>query len=311
MIDFRTPRTAPSVLLDENLVSPRLGVSIDLPFGCPIIIREHLMHNGRLGYDTCVCRSDQVPLINDLEFDTLIQLINHLNPKQLIVVGIINSNLRQLENNPNDPSNHLYQIFHTLHYHLNYGRSQISACRLSINDDYRCFIYDLAQATKQSSLYGPLLIRRHHVQPGFVLIYQNGKLIFGDYIFNGYGTNVTDLKKQLNHIKQQQIIQTALPDQFKFMFVSFFLSFVELLFFHLDLIINEQIQPFSNHFEHFFKDIFYRFSFFFFFTKLFIQLTNVFYQTLFFISFDYFCNSNTYIYVLYTSSILEMIDIHK
>lgn len=233
LIDFRTPRTAPSVLLDENVVSPRLGMSIDLPFGCPILIREHFIHDGRLSqmvYDTCLCRSDQVPLIRDLEFDTFIQLINRLNPKQLIVVGIINSNLRQIEN---DPSNELYQIFHTLHYHLNYGRSQICACRLSINDDYRCFIYDLAQATKQSSLYGPLLLRRHHVQPGFVLIYQNGKLIFGDSIFNGYGRNVQDLKKQINHIKQQQLQQTALPDQFKFMYA--FLSFFQ-THFYLELI---------------------------------------------------------------------------
>lgn len=214
-------------------------MSIDVPFGCPIIVREHLIHETRLShmiYDTCVCRSDQVPLIRDLEFDTLIQLINRLNPKQLIVVGIINSNLRQIENDENDPSNDLYQIFHTLHYHLNYGRSQICACRLATNDDYRCFIYDLAQATKQSSFYGPLLVRRHHVQPGFVLIYQNGKLIFGDSIFNGYGRNVQDLKKQLNHIKQQQVQHNALPDEFKFMCVSFFHPFIRIfhLFFRSD-----------------------------------------------------------------------------
>jgi hypothetical protein len=89
----------------------------------------------------------------------------------------------------------------------------------SINDDYRCLIYDLAEATKQSSLHGPLLVRHHHVQPSFVLIYQHGQLIFGDSIFNGYGRNLQDLTKQLNHMKQQQIQQTALPEEFKFMLV--------------------------------------------------------------------------------------------
>ena len=180
--------------------------------------------------DTCVCRSDQVPLIRDLEFDKFIKLTSELNPKQLIVVGIINSNLRQIESYENDRTNELHQMFDTLHYHLNYGRSQICSCRLSINDDYRCFIYDLSQATKQSSFYGPLLVRRHHVQPGFVLIYQNGKLIFGDSIFNGYGRNIQDLQNQLNHMRQQQIQQTALPDQFKFMYVFFFFLILDLHF---------------------------------------------------------------------------------
>ena len=165
-------------------------------------------------YDTCTCRAEHVPLIHDLELDTFIQLTNHLNSEQLIVIGIINSNLRQYEN---DQSNELYEILQTLHYHLNYGRSQLCSCRLSTNDDYRCLVYDLAEATKQSSFYGPLLVRRHHVQPGFVLIYQHGQLIFGDYIFNGYGRNVQDLKKQLNQMTKQPFQRIPLPEEFKFM----------------------------------------------------------------------------------------------
>ncbi len=164
-------------------------------------------------YDTCTCRADQVPLIHDLEFDTFIGLTSHLNPRQLIVIGITNSNPRQIEHNQ---TNELYEILQTLHYHIYSGRSQLCSCRLSINDDYRCLIYDLAQATKQSQSQGPLLIRRHHVQPGFVLIYQNGRLIFGDSIFDGYGTNVQDLKNQLNRMRHQHI---ALPEEFKFLYV--------------------------------------------------------------------------------------------
>jgi len=219
-ICFRAQPSAP-IVTEENIHS-RPVIPLDLPFACPHSIRQRLIEDGptcSILHDTCTCRADHVPLIHDLEFDTFIQLTNHLNTKQLIVIGIINSNLRQIENNQDEQSNELYQILQTLHYHLNYGRSQICSCRLSINDDYRCLIYDLAEATKQSSLYGPLLVRRHHVQPGFVLIYQHGQLIFGDFIFNGYGRNIKDLKKQLNHIRQQQIQQTALPEEFKFMLV--------------------------------------------------------------------------------------------
>ncbi len=224
-------RTQPSVPIsaEENL-SPHIIVPLDLPFACPNLIRQRFIQNGPTStilYDTCTCRGDHVPLIRDLEFDTFIELTSHLNAKQLIVIGIINSNLRQTEN---EQPNELYEILQTLHYHLNYGRSQLCSCRLSTNDDYRCLIYDLAEATKQSSIYGPLLLRRHHVQPGFVLIYQHGKLIFGDYIFNGYGRNVQDLKKQLNHMRQQEIQKTALPEEFKFMLV-FFLKIILIHFF--------------------------------------------------------------------------------
>ena len=204
----------------EENVSSRVIIPLDLPFACPILIRQRFIQDGPIStilYDTCTCRADHVPLIHDLEFDTFIQLTKHLNPKQLVVIGIINSNLRQIENEQVEQSNELYEILQTLHYHLNYGRSQICSCRLSTNDDYRCLIYDLAEATKQSSLYGPLLVRRHHVEPGFVLIYQHGQLIFGDYIFNGYGRNVQDLKKQLNRMRQQHVQQIALPEEFKFM----------------------------------------------------------------------------------------------
>jgi hypothetical protein len=198
---------------------------MDMPFACPNLIRQRLIQDGppsTVCHDTCSCRCDHVPLIHDLEFDTFIGLTSELNAKELIVIGIINSNLRQIENeHEEEESNELIDILQTLHYHLNYGRSQISLCRLSTNDDYRCLIYDLAEATKQSSLYGPLLVRRHHVQPGFVLIYQHGQLIFGDSIFNGYGRNVQDLKKQLNRMRQQKMQPIALPEEFKFMLVTF------------------------------------------------------------------------------------------
>jgi len=201
---------------DENATSRVNSNVFELPFACPSLIRQRLIQDGPVStilYDTCSCRAEHVPTIHDLEFDSFIQLTNHLNARQLIVIGIINSNLHQIDN---QQANDLHEILQTLHYHLNYGRSQICSCRLSTNDEYRCLIYDLANATKQSSLLGPILVRRHHVQPGFILIYQHGQLIFGDSTFNGYGKDIQDLQKQLNHMTKH-VQQIALPEAFKFL----------------------------------------------------------------------------------------------
>ncbi|CAF0868614.1 unnamed protein product [Adineta ricciae] len=207
--------TLPAIKSDGN-VSSRAGttITLDLPFACPNVIRQRLLQENPLiplSYEICTCRAEQVPQIHDLEFDSFINLTNHLSPRQLIVVGIVNTNQSYHENNR---TNELYEILQTLHYHLHSSRNQSCSCRSSVTDDYRFLIYDLSQATRQSHSQGPLLMRRHHVQPGFVLIYQNGRLIFGDSIFNGYGSNVHDLQNQLNQMKQQHM---ALPDEFKFL----------------------------------------------------------------------------------------------
>lgn len=174
-----------------------------------------------MAYESCSCRVDRLSVIHDLEFDQFISKTNQINPRQLVLIGIINSNLHQIsiedeEEQETDvqQSKELLDILEKFHSDRNFGRSPICLCRLSTNDDYRCLVYDLADATKQSSIAGPLLVRRHHVQPGFLLIYQRGQLIFGDLIFNGYGRNLHDLQKQLLAIQHHQ---KPLPDQFKFL----------------------------------------------------------------------------------------------
>ena len=71
-----------------------------------------------------------------------------LQASEFAVVVIYANLLLEYVTKGNEQSNELYGILQTLHYHLNYGRSQISSCRLSTNDDYRCLIYDLAEAEK-------------------------------------------------------------------------------------------------------------------------------------------------------------------
>lgn len=195
----------------------------DMAFVCPTMIRQRLIKDGRSSttVESCSCRMDRLPIIHDLELDAFIAKTNKLNSKQLILIGIINSNLHQFEpevdnglENHADKSREILNILQNFHNERQHGRSPMSLCRLSTSDEYRCVIYDLAEATKQSPLAGPLLVRRHHVQPGFLLIYQSGQLIFGDSIFNGYGRNLSDLEKQLKSIRKPQI---PLPDQFKFM----------------------------------------------------------------------------------------------
>ena len=207
--------------------SNRSGGHNEIPFVCPVLMRQRLIKDVRIGsgFDICSCRVDRLPVIHDLELDAFISKTNQFNPKQLLVIGIVNSNLHQLDTDLNEcsqtdaqKSRELFEILENFYRDRQYGRSPMSLCRLSTADDYRCLVYDLAEATKQSPMTGPLLVRRHHVQPGFLLIYQHGQLIFGDSIFNGYGRNSIDLEKQLKNIQKPQI---PLPDQFKFMFVYF------------------------------------------------------------------------------------------
>ena len=88
----------------------------ELSFACPNLVRQRLIQDGptsTLVYDTCTCRTDHVPMIHDLEFDKFIELTGQMNPKQLIVIGIINSNLRQNDFDQSQQSNEYFWPSHS------------------------------------------------------------------------------------------------------------------------------------------------------------------------------------------------------
>lgn len=57
-------------------------------------------------------------------------------------------------------------------------------------------------------------------------MYCNGKLLFCDYIFNGYGTDKTDFLKQIELCKQAVVKKQFLPFDFKFKLVTIWAKFL-------------------------------------------------------------------------------------
>ncbi len=53
------------------------------------------------------------------------------------------------------------------------NKSRIQACKESIRDEYRYFYYDLSTSTINSDHTQPLLVTRHNVASGMVLVSQD------------------------------------------------------------------------------------------------------------------------------------------
>lgn len=118
-----------------------------------------------------------------------------------------------------------------------YNKSRARPCTQSALDDVRFLFYDIETASNGSNHVNPLLVQRHNVIPGMVMvsifrsekkqsifiscgfefkIYENGKLIFCDHIFNGYGCSLSDFVKQLNQSKEDAKNGKFLPYNFRF-----------------------------------------------------------------------------------------------
>ncbi|KAF6022371.1 hypothetical protein EB796_019311 [Bugula neritina] len=83
-------------------------------------------------------------------------------------------------------------------------------------DTYRLFRYDVVTAYFDTDHTQPLLLARHNAVPGMFLIFQSGKLIFCDHIFNGYGNAKKDFQKQLVDCRKLAFRGFSLPRDFKF-----------------------------------------------------------------------------------------------
>lgn len=79
-------------------------------------------------------------------------------------------------------------------YHHDTNKLRSKPCNQSKLDMFRIFKYDLNKNT--------LLIKRHNITQGSFLIYRNGRLIWMGQKFNGYSTNLWDLKRQLEILQK-------------------------------------------------------------------------------------------------------------
>ncbi|XP_058534374.1 uncharacterized protein C3orf20 isoform X2 [Ochotona princeps] len=177
------------------------------PSDCPLVLRK-LMHkeDARAG---CRCIA-KVPLVSDLELERFLSLPR--DPNQVLVIGILSSQ------NPSSTA-HLKWLLDTLYRHQQRGRA--SPCLQCWHDPYRLLQYDLDSPLQKTP---PLLVKKHAVVQGMVLMFSEGKLLFGGRVFNGYGLNKQNLLKQISRTQQDCKMGYFLPDNYKFNSSTYSLS---------------------------------------------------------------------------------------
>uniref|UniRef100_A0A8C6YIX5 Chromosome 3 open reading frame 20 n=1 Tax=Naja naja TaxID=35670 RepID=A0A8C6YIX5_NAJNA len=183
--------------------SPTLEPWAIYPMDCPIVLRKVLTKtNEGLG---CKCVV-KIPLITDLEFEKFITAPR--DPQQVIVICVLS------------PQKHSYSPFfewsvEQLYIKMQHGRP--SPCIQSKHDSYRFLKYDLENPLNKTP---PLLVQKHGVVPGMVVMYAGGKLLFGSCVFNGYSYSKKDLLKQINQVCLDCKRGHFLPQSFKFSHMS-------------------------------------------------------------------------------------------
>lgn len=96
------------------------------------------------------------------------------------------------------------------------NRNRLQPCKEALRDDTRFFRYSVSNSIINSNHNQPLLVTRHNVSPGMVLIYKNSNMVFCDHIFNGYGYGQQDFLKQLKKSRQDAQACKYLPRNFRF-----------------------------------------------------------------------------------------------
>ncbi|XP_075132423.1 uncharacterized protein C3orf20-like [Leptodactylus fuscus] len=168
---------------------------------CPVVLQKMLLGKES---NICRCSNHQIPYVTDLEFDLLIDKTSSL--EQVIVVCIVSS----LGSATNDSKDLLDQLYEKKN---RYRSMPCIQCRV---DSFRLLKYDINTSHTVTGHKQPLLVQRHNVAPGMILMYVCGRLVFANYIFNGYSRSIKDLQKQI--IRSRSDYQTGyhLPKDFKF-----------------------------------------------------------------------------------------------
>ncbi|XP_038596119.1 uncharacterized protein C3orf20 homolog [Tachyglossus aculeatus] len=187
----------------EKATIPTQAASSDCPVVLRKIIRKEDISSG------CKCLV-KMPIITDLEFEKFISAPRESS--QILVICVLASQKPAY-------SLALELIFEDLYVSTQFGRS--SPCIQSKHDPYRLLKYDLDNQLEDKP---PLLLQKHAVVPGMVLIFANGKLLFGSNILNGYGWSKKHLLKQIARSRQDCQMGRYLPDGFNFSTLSPFMQ---------------------------------------------------------------------------------------
>ncbi|XP_026506284.1 uncharacterized protein C3orf20 homolog [Terrapene carolina triunguis] len=196
------PKPAPRVKTVSAAVARPARTWASSIADCPIVLRRLLSkQDAGLGCK-CVVR---IPFVTDLEFDKFISAPRKSD--QILVIFVLSSQ------NPSY-SPFLEWMLQSLYMEKQHGRpSPCIQCRC---DPYRLLRYDMDSVTRRKPLLPPLLVRKHAVTPGMVLMYAGGKLLFGGCVFNGYGCSKKDLLKQIGQARLDCKMGHFLPESFKF-----------------------------------------------------------------------------------------------
>ncbi|MEE6480394.1 hypothetical protein FKM82_012558 [Ascaphus truei] len=171
---------------------------------CPAVLQRMMLgEEGRL----CRCSNHQIPYVTDLEYDQLIS--NQMSSvEQITVVCVVSSSLDSEEDQRKDVLEQLYG---------KRNRYRSMPCMQSRLDSFRLLKYDMNSSSELPGHMGsPLLVQRHNTAPGMFLMYIRGKLLFANYIFNGYSRSVKDLQKQIAKTRSDYKMGYCLPNNFKF-----------------------------------------------------------------------------------------------
>nr|XP_025038012.1 uncharacterized protein LOC102456527 isoform X3 [Pelodiscus sinensis] len=185
---------------------------------CPAVLRRMLVgQEGKI----CRCSNHQIPYVSDLEYDHLIN--NQMSAQEQIMVVCVSSSLKTNEDPSEDKLEQLYE-------RKNRNRSMPcmqeplpeghSSCfwepRKGRLDSYRLLKYDINYTDEFTGHKGSLLVQRHNVAPGMFLMYIQGKLLFANYIFNGYSNSAKDLQKQIAKTRGDYHMGYCIPNDFRF-----------------------------------------------------------------------------------------------
>ncbi|XP_055882400.1 uncharacterized protein LOC106072114 isoform X4 [Biomphalaria glabrata] len=168
---------------------------------CPMALHTLMLSDLK---PMCRCSRHAIPFISDVVYDRYIQ--EEAPENQLQIIAVVSSAFP--ESNPSETMlNEIYQ-------HQNRNRTR--PCLQCRADSFRILKYDINTAMEGSDHAQPLLLSRHNVVPGMFLIYCEGKLLFCDHIFNGYGNARKDFQKQVLQSRLDFTHGFSLPPDFRF-----------------------------------------------------------------------------------------------
>ncbi|XP_015862414.2 uncharacterized protein C3orf20-like isoform X4 [Peromyscus maniculatus bairdii] len=181
------------------LLTGRKDLWFSSQLACPVVLRKTMC--GEKGV-VCRCSCHIIPEVTDLEYDNLISnQLSHVD--QIIVVCVFSAKKEDKT------------IGEVTGVYREVNKSRHMPCVQSHLDSFRLLKYDVTSASKFTEPGRPLLVRRHNLTPGIFLMYIRGKLLFANFIFNGYSTSANDLQKQIVKTRKDYHKGYFLPSDFR------------------------------------------------------------------------------------------------